>query len=104
MKKALSYAIVAAVLSTSALAIEPGRNAEGEFCADAEALMQKAHQIFGETVKWTGKSADGFRYVLMASKDTWTFIMIDNKPGDDGHYEACVKASDGVRASEQGGI
>jgi hypothetical protein len=104
MKKALAYAIIAAVLSTSAMAIEPGRNDAGEFCAGAEALMQKAHQTYGETVKWTGKSAAGFRYVLMASKDTWTFIMIDNKPADDGDYEACVKASDVVPASEQGGI
>ena len=102
MKKALAYAIIAAVLSTSAMAIEPGRNDEGEYCAGAEALMHKANETFSETVKWTGKSADGYRYVLMTSKDTWTFIIINNKPSDDGDYEACVKASDGVPAEQQG--
>ena len=102
MKQALAYAIIAAVLSTSAMAIEPGRNSEGEYCADAAALMHKAHETFGESVDWTGKSADGYRYVLMTSKTTWTFIMINNKPDDDGAYEGCVKASDGVPADQQG--
>lgn len=102
MKQALAYAIIAASLSTSAMAIEPGRNSDGEYCAGAEALMHKANETFGETVKWTGKSVEGYRYVLMTSKDTWTFIMIDKEPNDDGDYEACVKASDGVPADQQG--
>ena len=107
MKNAFAYAalVVAFVGGLAAAATHPARadlNAEGEYCAEAQALMKKANSSFGEKVQWTGKSAAGFRYVLMASDHTWTFIIIDNKADADGDYEACVKASDGVPATHEG--
>ena len=89
-------------VSLSVKAIEPGRNSEGEFCASAPDLMHKANELFGEKVQWTGKSKDGFRYVLMTSDHTWTFIMIDNKTDSDGDLQACIKASDGNPAPSAG--
>jgi hypothetical protein len=103
MKNALAYGAIAAIASVMVLtsparaqdADGPHVNDAGEFCAPAEKLMQKAHEIFGEHVTWTGKNADGFRFVLMTSDKTWSLFMIDNKPGDDGQFDACLKASDG---------
>lgn len=104
MKNALAYAalLVAFAGGLTASAMEPHRNANGEFCADANELMHKANEVFHEKVTWTGTSSAGYRYVLMTSDKSWSFIMVDNTPpGADGSVEACLKASDGVPASER---
>jgi hypothetical protein len=108
MRNALAYAalIVAFVggiaASDTHRAKAQTRNAEGEFCAPAESLMQKANDLFHEQVKWTGKNAMGYRFVLMASANTWTFIMIDKSASEDGTFEGCVKASDGQPPADAG--
>jgi hypothetical protein len=103
MRNALAYAVIAASLVGSlAPAVAQTRNAEGEFCAPAESLMQKANDLFHEQVKWTGKNAMGYRFVLMASANTWTFIMIDKSASEDGTFEGCVKASDGQGPADTG--
>jgi hypothetical protein len=102
MKHALSIALLAAtILTTGAHAQE--RNADGEFCAPAMELMKKANELFGETVKWTGKNAMGYRFILLTSpKGTWTFLMTDKEPDKDGDVNACIKASDGQGPTDGG--
>lgn len=98
----MALAAAAASAGMIASATAQTNNVDGEFCAPAETLMQKANEFFHEHVQWTGKNKMGYRFVLMASDNTWTFLMINNKASEDGTFEACVKASDGQGPADEG--
>jgi hypothetical protein len=104
MKNALAYgALLVAFVGGLAAASAQGSpevdggysDSHGNFCAPAEKLMAASNRIYGEHVQWTGKDADGVRYVVMSGEKTWTLLIIANHQSPNGTFEACVAASDG---------
>lgn len=97
MIKRVSITLAIMLVAVSAHRVmAQGFNAAGEFCAPASDLLAAAKKM-GEEQVFSGRTADGYRFVVTKAKEGkgWTLIMIDNKPGPGGLVPgACVKAND----------